>query len=526
MLTDFTEIILILFFLLFLLFWPGFVLQHVLIQSKDALEVFVYSTAFGLAFLTLICPVLDLMWGISFLSLSCSVVLLSGLLLVRKPAKLILPQKWEIVILVLILGYGFLLRSYTLFDILPEGQDAWRHLSFMYYIHQTHALPDFLPWAEPLTPVTIMMYPPGSHCIGALVSYPLESISFTVTKIFFIGLGTGSSLSAYIVFKQFLEKKTAVLSAFFVAVFTPHMIMTTEVTAEAVSIFVYPLVPYLFYKKKVAASAILLGGIMLIHHLTALAVVIPLFTMAVIFSFKKREYLFSLFSVSVLSLLMTLPWWSQRTFHLAWIGREMAVKELSEAFFHPYIEMVSPLFIILSMIGFFIILKERKEYSLFLIAWGVALFVASQPLFPVRVSSHRFLAFFIFPCSVMASLGLLKMRTYLKPLFFVLILLVFSTGSPPHFWPTTGEENLLATQWVKDSTLDSVIYVYDPHYTFVYPLSARKIYGITDFDNPFDYEGTYFYDDAAWVFHDISQFGQFDRLYSCSGVVIHRIEKD
>ena len=305
------------------------------------------------------------------------------------------------------------------------------------------------------------------------------------------------------------------------------MVMTAEVTAEAISIFICPLIPFLYYKDKKGAASILLGGVVLIHHLTALGVVIPLGALALVFTVheKKLNHIYSVSLISLFALILSSPWWLQRTFHLVGPGAEPGFREFQEVFFNPYITSVSPLLIFLSMVGFYIVLKERKEYALFLITWGVALFIASQPLAPLRFSNHRFLAFFIFPCSCIASLGLLAMKNHIKGILFIfLLIIVFLPSSSPRFWPSTGEENLVANEWIRDSTLDPVFYVYGPHYTFVYSLSYRKIHTITDFDNPFTCNGqTYFYDDAYWVPHDISRFGQFDKLYSCRGVTIFRI---
>lgn len=528
MLTECVQCIQVALLLIFLLFWPGFVLQRVLIGTDDALEVFVFSTGFGLAFYTIMCPVLDVVWNISVIPFVCSIILLSGLLIFRKPQKIKFPEKWELFIIVLILCYGFLLRSYTLFDILPEGQDPWWHLSFIDHIHQTHALPQVLPWLEPERLVTIQIYPPGAHCIGALINEPLANISFPLTQAFFITLGTGSVLSSYVVFRKLLEKKVALLSTFFVAVFLPHMGMTTEITAQAVAIFSYPLVLYFFYKGKWIASGILLGAVILIHHLTALAVVFPLLTFAVVcLLLKKWKYFLSFFLVSGIALALSAPWWMQRTLFLTWPQPEVVGGVVLEVLYNPYIEMISPLFVVLSMVGFFLFLKRRGDFSLFLIVWAVVLFVAAEPASPIKFSNHRFLAFFVFPCSVMASMGFLEVKKRLKKIPFVLLLLLVFFAYPPHFWSTTGEENLIANEWMEDSTLDSVFYVYGPRYTFVYPLSHRRIYRIYDFDNPFGYEGEkaeYFYDDSLWIPHDISRFGEYDRVYSCFGVVIYRIE--
>jgi len=534
MLTEVAQYIMVILFILILL-WAGFILQHVLIGSNDILEVTIYSTAFGLAFLAIVCVVLDFIWDISLISVGCSVILLSGLLFFRKPQKVTFslkkvtfPNKWELFILLLIFCYGFLLRSNTLFDPLPKGQDAWAHMTFIQYIHCNHALPEFIPWIEPPRLVNLVTYPPGSHCISALLSQPFPDVSFTLTKIFFLSMGTGSVLSSYVVFKPLLGKKGGLLSIFFVAVFVPHMIMTTEITAEAVSIFIFPLIPYLFYKKKMVASGILLGGVIIIHHFTAFAAGISLLALAIIFFIRMRDtkYVFSFFGAALIGLALSAPWWSQQPFYLG-IFYPSSSSAASQVLFNPYTEMVSPLFIVLSMIGVFIFLKNRdQEYYLFLITWSVALFISSQPT-PIRFHPHRFLAFFIFPCSALASMGLLSIQRRLnKTLFVFLLLLIFSTGYPPHFWPSVGEDNMVATEWVQDSTLDSVVYVYGRHYIFVYSLSHRKMYEIVDFDDPFTYRvsPTYFYDDAAWVPHDITQFGQFDKLYSCSGVVIFRIE--
>jgi hypothetical protein len=520
----------VLIFLLFLLFWPGFLLQRILVgsEAKSMLEVVVYSTAFGLAFLVIVCPLLNLVWNISLFSVSCSVILLSVLFFFSEPHKYTTPGRWELLILGLILGYGFLLRSYTLFDFLPEGQDAWVHISFIQYIHEHHALPLYLPWAEPLQPVDLVTYPPGAHCIGALLSQPLPTVSYPLTKVFFISLGTGSALSSYIVIKPLFSKKVGLLSTFFVAIFVPHMIMTTEVTAEAGSIFIYPLVLYLFYRGKMTASGILLGSIALIHHLTTFAVIIPLTAYVIIklIQHKDTKYFLSSFKAAAVALAVSAPWWSQQSLPPGMFTVAPASAAASRSFFEPYIQMVSPLFILFSMIGVFILLKSKKPHYIFLITWCVTLFLASQPGIPMMFHPHRFLAFFVFPCSVVASLGLLALQNHIKKVFFVLLLLlVFSTGSPPHFWPSVGEDNAAASEWVEDSTLDSVFYVHGHHYIFVYCLSDRKINRIIDFDNPFSYTPppTYFYDDADWTPHDISRFGMFDRVYSCSGVVIYRI---
>lgn len=528
MLAEIAWYIQVIFFLGFLLFWPGYVLQRVFIDSDDALEVLVFSVAFSLAFLAIICLVLDVIWNVSLLSVSCTILLLSLVLFFRRPHTLSCPEKWEILIIMLILVYGFLLRSYTLFDVLPEGQDAWRHLSFIDYIHKTHTLPQFLPWAEPKEPVTIRMYPPGSHCIAALLFQPLPSLSFNFAKVFFIALGTGSALSSYVVFRNLLERKVALLSTLFVAVFIPHMGMTTEVTAQAVSIFMYPLVLYLFYREKLISSGILLGGVMIIHHFTTLTILLPLFSFAVLCAcLKNWKYVIPFFGVSGIAAVLSALWWLHRPFSAVLNIPEMTRQTTAGIFFNSYIRTISPIFVVLSMAGFYILLKERKKHYLLLIVWVVTLFVASQPVGPIKWANHRFLAFLIFPCSVMASLGLLKLRKRLKKTYFVLLILIVFLSYPPHFWSTTGEENLLACEWIEDSTLDCVFHVYGGYYTFIYPLSHRKLHRISDFDDPFSYEGEktiYFYDDASWIPHDVDRFGQFDRLYSCSGVTVYRIE--
>ena len=532
MLAECTGYLLVLFFLIFLLLWPGFVLQSILIGSRHILEVFVYSTAFGIAFLTIICPILDLLWNISYLSVGTSVLLLSVLFIFKKPEKpsFVFPEKWELIIF-LILGYGFLLRSYTLFDYLPEGQDAWVHVSFIYFIHQTHALPQVVPWTAPPVPVTLVLYPPGSHCIGALLSEPFANLSFATTKVFFIGLGTLSVLSSYVVFRQLTSVRTALLSAFFVAVFTPHMIMTTEIIAESVAIFLYPLILYLFYQKKTAVSGILLGGVLLTHHVTAFAAVAPLLTLAIVMCIQQKsvKYFFSFLLTSFTALAVSCAWWLQHIVNVG-LGESMITSVGGkDIFFNPYSGVISSLFVVLSMVGFLVLLRDKKNYYPLILSWGLTLFVGSQVVVPtmLRFTSLRFVAFFAFPGSFIASLGLLEIKKFIrKPFFILLLLLVFSCLEPPRFWPSPGEENMHAAAWLQNSTLDSVAYVYGPHYIFVYPLSDRKIYDITDYENPFTYEysPTYFYDDARWVPHDITEVGDFDKVYSCSQVVIFRIE--
>ncbi len=538
MLAEVIESLKIVLFLVILFFLPGYLLQRLLIRSEDVLTALVFSLAFSMAFIVVVCPVLDIIWEISLFSIILSTILFSVILffvihLFKIQQHLKLPERWEIIILFLILLYGILLRSYTLTDTLPEGQDAWRHLSFTFYVFENHALPQFVPWAEPPQPVTLVLYPPGAHCIGALFSSVTSGISFFHLKFLFIAVGTSSVLSSYVVFRDFFGKKIALLSALLVVVFIPHMFVTTEIIAEALAIFMAPLIPYVFIKKKVPASALLLSGVMLTHHISAFAVFMSLATLALAFCvrFKNMKYFLALICVSGISLVLSFSWWSQVSFGETYnqLGSGTLPEIYQEGVFRPYVEMVSPLFIFVSMIGFFIFLRERTDSSLFVIAWATVLFLASQPAVPISFHNHRFLAFFVFPCSVMASVGLQKVRTYVGNFFLVFLLLLLSLVISPHFWPTTGEENREASEWIEDSTLDSVFYVYGSHYTFIYPLSHRKIHEIheiEDFDNPFLYKATsaYFYDDVAWLPHDMTRFGKFDQIYSCKGVVILRIE--
>ena len=83
MVTECVMCIRVVLFLLGLVLWPGFVLQRIFVPSKDFLETIVFSIGFGLAFLALLCPVLDLVWNISLVSVSFCVVCMSGLLFFR-----------------------------------------------------------------------------------------------------------------------------------------------------------------------------------------------------------------------------------------------------------------------------------------------------------------------------------------------------------------------------------------------------------------------------------------------------------
>lgn len=122
----------------------------------------------------------------------------------------------------------------------------------------------------------------------------------------------------------------------------------------------------------------------------------------------------------------------------------------------------------------------------------------------------------------MAAEGIVQLGKMRRGLIFLLV--VFSLIAPPHFWPTTGEENGVAALWVEGNTLDAFFYTYGEFYAFLYPLSQRRLYDITNFDNPFDYKTpAYFYDDAAWLPHDMTRFGEYDTIYACRGVTILRI---
>ncbi|MGD2249954.1 MAG: hypothetical protein PVF58_16220 [Candidatus Methanofastidiosia archaeon] len=523
-----------------LVLWPGFVLYTVCVGSrgitkkknnknninKNILETLVFSTAFGLSFLAVICPVLDIVWEISIISIGMCVLFLSGLLLVTPITIPTTFEKWELLILGAVLGLAFVLRSSSLCDIIPEGQDAWVHLSFMHHIHSTHHIPHIIPWLAEETPLTLKLYPPGSHCLGALLSFPFQNLPLYLIKVVFIVIGTGSCLSLYVVVKQVSEKKVAILSTLVAAVFVPHMVNTTEITAQALGVFLFPVAYYFFYKRKIAAACILLGGIILVHHITAIIAVLCMFTLTLglFVREKKWKYLYPFFVVVAIGVILSSTWWGQLSFQTGMMG--FASNVSSESFLEN-VELLSPLFVIFSMVGFFVLLKEKKEYSLFLLCWAIPLFLGSQFSVPLGFRSQRFIQFFVFPGSFLAALGLLKVKSVIPGKWFIiLILLTFSLGYPPRFWPPTGEENVYATEWIKDSSLDSVAYVYGRFYIFVYVLADTPLYEISDYDNPFGYDKktTYFYDDGEWLPHDIEEFGQFDQVYSCSQVIISRIE--
>lgn len=528
------SVLTVLFFLV-LLFFAGYNIQRILIGARSLLSALVFSYAFGLSYIIVLCPILDLIWEITLSSVTCAVIPLSFLLFIRKPpsftslTSLTLPKKEELILIGLIFLYGVLLRAYTLTDPLSQGQDAWRHLSFILSIHDTSHLPQVVPWALPPLPVTIVMYPPGAHCIGALLSHAVGEVSFRFLESFFILTATGSALSSYVVFKELFDPKHALISSLLIASFMPHMVMSSEITAQSLAIFLFPLIPYFFYKEKYLACILLTSSTFLIHHFSAFSLIMSLFCIAFGFMLKTKKftYFLAFFSICGSSLLLTSPWWSHVSLLLANTVKPTAHVPVTQTIsLDPYTATVSPLFILLSMIGFFSFFRRKEKKYVLMIAWALILFLATQPAFPIKFHEHRFLAFFIFPCSVMAASGLLSVRHHIRPALFIILLLLLCVRVPPQFWPSAGEENLSANGWLEESTLDPVVYVYGPHYTYVYALSQRKLYEITDFDDPFSsqYAPTYFYDDAAWVPHDVSRFGRHDKLYSCSTVSIHRID--
>lgn len=514
-----------------IVFWPGFLLYTLCANSKDTdiLEITVGSTAFGLSSLVIVCLILDSVWEISLVSVGCWVLFMSGAYIFKRPSTFKLIGMWEFIVIGLIFGYGFLLRSFSLFDALPQGQDAWVHLSFMHHIFETHHISQSIPWLELEKQANLVLYPPGSHCVGALLSSAFSDIPFSLIKGFFIAIGTSSCVSLYIVARKIMAKKTAALSALLVATFVPHMVMTTEIIAQALAIFLFPLVCYYFYKKNIVATSILLGGVIIMHHVTGFATVLSLITIAAVLSVqqKKWKWILSFLGVGVCGLVFSVFWWGQKSFDI--MTKDFtSILRISESFSY-HIQNISPLFIIFLMIGGVIALKKRyKEKYIFLISWGLALFLASQFPFPLKLGTHRFIHFFVFPGSILAAVGLLKIYSLVQyKMFLFLILLMFSAEYSQQFWPSIGEENFTASEWLEDSTLDSVVYVYGRYYVFVYVIAERQVYEIYDYDNPFEYSNTgYFYEDKAWVSHDIENFGQFDRVYACSKVVIVRITED
>ncbi|MBU7014920.1 MAG: hypothetical protein HXS52_11980 [Theionarchaea archaeon] len=517
--------------------WPGFLLQRTFLKSDRAMDILIYSTGFGLAYAVIVCPLLDAVWEISVVSIVVASGILSGILIAtaffRDPP--VITRKWPAmpnvdrtyIMILLVVCYAFLLRSYTLLDPLPRGQDAWTHLSFIYYIYQYESLPDVLPWIEPAVPVTLDLYPPGVHCMGALISQAAGGISFGLLKVLFLGMGTGTVLSVYVGVRTLFDEKTALLSAGIVAVFVPHMIMTTEITAQCLAMYMVPLILYVFYMKKWVAAGILLGAVVLIHHLSAFAAVLSVGAVALALSSKKLDYLRYAIGTGGVALAVSAPWWIHVPFRTTSIDAGASPSSYTAAgFFSPYLNTISPLVIILCMVGVYTALTRRNHRKTFIFTWALVLFIASQPVFPIYFLPWRFPAFFILPGSVLVSFGIISICSRISRHWWYALLLLILVAYPQQFWPGTDSDNLQATVWIQDSTLDPFFYVYGRNYTYIYPLSYRRMHIITDFDAPFSLglQPAYFYDDADWVPHSIEQFGRFDRIYSCSSVTIDRIE--
>lgn len=518
--------------------WPGFLLQRALLKNEKALDILVYSTGFGLSFLIIVCPILDALWEVSLISVGVACGILSGILivaaflydpfLITKKKSVTIPNidKKSIVILLVVL-YAFLLRSFTLLDPLPRGQDAWTHLSFIYYIYQYKTLPQVLPWIEPAVPVTLDLYPPGVHCIGALFYQAVGGISFGLLKVVFIGMGTGTVLSVYVGIRRLFDEKTALLSAGITAVFVPHMVMTTEITAQCFAMFMVPLILYVFYMKKWVAAGILLGAVILMHHLSAFAAVLSVGAVALALSSKKLEYVGYSVGTGGVALVLSAPWWIHVPFTISSIDAEASSSLYGgTGFFSPYLQVISPLLIVLCMVGVYIALSNVNSKKIFIFTWFLVLFIASQPVFPIFFLPWRFPAYFILPGSVLVSFGIFSICSRIRTRWCYALLLIVLVAYPQQFWPGTDSDNFQANQWIRDSTLDPFFYVYGRNYTYIYPLSNHKMHIITDFDAPFSLglQPAYFYDDADWVPHSIERFGEFDRVYSCSSVIIHRIE--
>ncbi|MBU7035610.1 MAG: hypothetical protein HXS49_10500 [Theionarchaea archaeon] len=517
--------------------WPGFLLQRVLLKNKRALDILVYSTGFGLASMVIMCPLLDALWEISIVSIGAACGILSGILIAvafyHDPPVITLKVSGRVritrvhIVILLLVCYAFLLRSSTLFDPLPRGQDAWTHLSFISYIYQYKALPEVLPWIEPAVPVTLDLYPPGVHCVGALLSQAAGEISFSLLKAVFIGMGTATILSVYVGVRNLFDEKTALLSASVTAVFIPHMIMTSEITAQSLAIFMVPLILYVFYMKKWVAAGILLGAVILMHHLSAFAAVLSVGAVALTLSSKKLEYLGYALGTGGTALAVSAPWWIHVPFRMSSIDAGGSSSSyVGTGFFSPYLSVISPLTIVFCMIGVYIALTHISKKKTFIFTWALVLFIASQPVFPIDFLPWRFPAFFILPGSVLASLGILSICSRIRTRWCYALLFVALMAYPQQFWPGTDNDNLQATQWIDDSTLDPYFYVYGRNYTYIYPLSYHRMHIITDFDAPFSFglSPAYFYDDADWVPHTLERFGQFDRIYSCGSIIIHRIE--
>ncbi|MGC1123087.1 MAG: hypothetical protein WBA22_18550 [Candidatus Methanofastidiosia archaeon] len=519
--------------------WPGFLLQRALLKNERALDILVYSIGFGLAFIVIVCPLLDAVWEVSLVSVGVACGVLSGILIVGAliyDPPLITIRTWSAamlnidkksIVILLLVCYAFLLRSYTALDPLPRGQDAWTHLSFIYYIYQYKTLPEVLPWIEPAVPVTLDLYPPGVHCVGALFSQAVGRISFGLLKVLFIGMGTGTVLSVYVGIRRLFDEKTGLLSAGIIAVFVPHMVMTTEITAQCLAIFMVPLILYVFYMKKWVAAGILLGAVILMHHLSAFAAVLSVGAVALALSSKKLEYVGCAAGTGGVALALSAPWWIHVPFRISPIDVEATPSPyVGTGFFSPYLQVISPLVIVLCMVGVYIALTNINSKKTFIFTWALVLFIASQPVFPIFFLPWRFPAYFILPGSVLVSFGIFSICSRIRTRWCYALLLILLVAYPQQFWPGTDSDNLQANQWIRDSTLDPFFYVYGRNYTYIYPLSHHKMHIITDFDAPFSLglQPAYFYDDADWVPHSIGRFGEFDRVYSCSSVIIHRIE--
>ena len=505
---------------LFLIFsLPGIILYSLIFPRTGIFEKFIIGTAISFVFmiyLGFMVSYIAILEKIPVIIANIVLIAVLGIIYVftnnrskvnlsstmNSLIKKALENNW--VILVILLSVIFRVGP-MLFSELPLGDDPTFHVLVAKLIVDHKEIPITL---EPYEPIPIN-YPLGSHIILASFSIISEIAVHTVFKYLMLLFGVLSVCAVYVLGEKVFQKKKIALFCMFSYGLLPFLgglgYYGWGGLPNEVAMFFLLGVVIIFLRetndlKKGVLCGLLTSGIILVHHLSALALLIIFFTFGIITSLAQRDispdlksfgkfiglalifssfYLFSvIFRVSELQQTTVFNFWEDFRFIIRWTFS------------------IGVLFTFFSVIGIgktiFSSQKEHSREEKFILTWIASLLLAfamtdrvfrfakffqTGSLYTVAFVPSRFMTDMIYPLSVFSGMGLFltvrKLRSFVKQninswtvrkllvlLFFVAIItepVFFLQNGISH--ARSSEINFDAIYWIDNNTPKNALIV-------------------------------------------------------------------
>ncbi len=371
--------------------------------------------------------------------------------------------------LVLILLLAFSIRIAPLAIDSFKGPDPLFHIRMSELVVSEFSIPDFDSLSMQGRQYS---YAPEFHILFAFLflftAIPIDLLAMLLPALY----GTMTVLIVYCFAKRLFGEKTALFSAFSLALMGLHIARTASYARpDSLSLLIVPAVLFLVFRKKYFSATILSSAQVLLHPLSAMYLYLFLVGWIVFQRFKTGKWITQIFPIIFIPFLLFVGW-------LAWFS--LPIESYLSSTSLESSEMSSPS--ILSMIRLllfswiFILLGLKfvpKKY--FLKFWFGFSFIYG-------LFSTRLLLFFSLPAAIVAGRGLsfTSSKTVSRKKFFYMLIFLLAVSSLvftlTSFNKFTSSSDRSALSWLGDNSLPSsvVASIWDYGHPITY-FSSRQV---------------------------------------------------